>query len=80
MSAPGHGTSDAALVLDRAPDSIRPTLTNMTQFTWRLVCRAHLLLCLVWLVSAACATRRVKHTPTNESRTHVSWEIRTGGD
>jgi hypothetical protein len=45
----------------------------------RLVCRTHLTLC-VGLVSVACATPGVKHMPTNESRPHISWEIRAGGD
>jgi hypothetical protein len=46
----------------------------------RLVCRTHLSLYVVWLVSGACATHGVKHTATNEARPHISWEIRAGGD
>ena len=38
-----------------------------------------LLSCVLLPVSGACAAHGVTHTAPDESRPHISWEIRTGG-
>ena len=46
----------------------------------RPFCRATLTLCLALPLSAACAGHRPTHAAPDESRPHITWEIRTGGD
>jgi hypothetical protein len=46
----------------------------------RAFCRATLTACLVLPLSAGCAGHRPTHVAADESRPHITWEIRTGGD
>jgi hypothetical protein len=41
--------------------------------------RVKLLWCVLLPISGACAAHGVTHTAPDESRPHISWEIRTGG-
>jgi hypothetical protein len=55
------------------------TLTRSKENRWT-VCRAALTVYLVFPLSASCARHRPTHVAADESRPHITWEIRSGGD
>ena len=46
----------------------------------REIVRTRIVLVLLTLVAGGCAETRVRHVAPDESRPHVSWEIREGGE